>query len=216
MNKRFLHYLKIVAIIHIITVAVVLTFSNWQGCRRNRTTMLPVNLMMIEPVAMITAEPVIETLPPEVKPPPPKRKPKRKKPVVNNTFVKRSKTPKKPVKTLTPEEIKKLFTPDAQMANRNVTSDKDALYDAIVQQTFRSAWTQPSFEEAGDARVTVEIRLLENGTVASWKFVAKSGNAVLDSSVEKAVNSVRKINGLSAGYLRRNKRVTLPFKVKNE
>jgi TonB family protein len=59
----------------------------------------------------------------------------------------------------------------------------------------------------------VSIRLGENGVIVGRRLATGSGNRVLDKSVMQAVNSVTRISGLSSGFLKRYRVISVSFKI---
>ena len=87
---------------------------------------------------------------------------------------------------------------------------------ALIRQAFYEAWQQPSFADAGNAEATVTIRLGGRGTVLEARLTRSSGNALLDTTVNRALPCVTAIPGLSADFVRDHPVVTLAFKVEKE
>lgn len=86
----------------------------------------------------------------------------------------------------------------------------DGMYRALIDQTYRRAWKPPSYSEVGDAITLVSLYLRSDGTVIKYHLKG-SGNELLDVSVRKAMESVRRIPGLSSDYVGRNKVIPLNF-----
>lgn len=218
MNRRFIHYLKIVAAAHIGAVLLFMLISGGRILLRRKTEVrLPVEFVVEAPAAPVVTEMV--TTVPEEKEPEPEPKPasrRRLEIIKSNKRVTRS-IKRKPLqrRQLSDEEIKKLLAQGAKPAEHtSVPDDDDARYDLIVHNELYAAWNAPNIEMAGDNAAKVSIRLAKDGRIIARKLVKESGNALMDSSVMQAVNAVQKIRGLSVGYLARNEWVTIVFRVK--
>lgn len=219
MQTRFWRYFMLVAIIHIVLLSGYMFIS---GCnriiKRKPVVMMPVEVMMHAPKKAVVAPPVREPDPaPIVKPKPvtpPKPKPRRKlTPVkVSNKRVTRN-DKKPPRKVLTDKEIKKRLKNDIKVDTTKYNPTANAVDFAKVKSALYNAWNQPSDEEAGGVIVRAEITFAVDGRIVGRRLVKQSGNAVLDQSVMTALNSVKNINGLSASFLKKHKKVIISFMV---
>ena len=224
MTTKFWRYFMWIAIIHIVLLSVYMFVS---GChrivKRKPMVMMPVEVM-VEAQKTVVAPPVRKPKPePEIvpvskpKPKPktkPKLKPKKKLPPVKVSKKRIIRNDnKKPKKVLTSKEIKQRLKNDIKVTNPTYNPSADALDFAKVKSALYDAWNQPSHEEAGGITLRAEITFASDGTIIGRRLVKPSGNVVLDRSVMNALNSVRKINGLSAGFIKNHKKVVISFMV---
>ena len=167
-----------------------------------------------EPEPEPPAEP--EVVIPEPKPEPVKPKPKkpkkskRKRPKIEISH-KRVGSPRP--NPLTEAQIRKLLDSGAVAGDHTSIPDEDARCMAAIKNTLYALWDQPSLAVAGNASAAMRLRLGSDGVVRSAVVYRKSGNAELDNSVMAVAGSIKKIRGLTAGFLRRHPNVTISFKV---
>lgn len=118
---------------------------------------------------------------------------------------------------LSANEIKQaLALPPADSAGPQPVDELDTTYKRIIEEVFYRAWHPPSYADAGNATATASIELRAGGVVTARRLSRPSGNAVLDASVVKALESVTRIPGLSRSYIERNSPVELVFNVEKE
>lgn len=116
-------------------------------------------------------------------------------------------------KKLTPEEIQRWMNLGATAGDHNSILEGDALYEEIIKRACYNAWNQPSYQEVGRATAEVTIKFLPDGTIVDVTMTRKTGNAAMDGSVMQAVNSLKRIDGLSPDFLRYNSPVIVSFRV---
>jgi outer membrane biosynthesis protein TonB len=220
MNKRFFHYFRIVAAVHIIVLVAVLVASGWRNFFRKKPDFsVPVEFVVEVPAqqALLSERPAAVIEPreiPEPDPTPaPKPPPRKEKIEVSKKKVVKPTGKTEPVKPLSEEEIRRLLAMGAKPGNHTSVPDEDVRCLDIVRRALYSAWNQPSSEEAGDATAEVTISVQAGGRVVSTKMTRKSGNVVVDSSVMDAVNSVKRVEGLTSGFVSRYPSITISFKV---
>ena len=170
------------------------------------------------------AEPEPEVLPepdppatiPEPDPAPPKPKP-RKKIEVSKKRITRSNAPKTPKRNkLSEEEIRKLLAAGAKAGDHTSIPDEDQRCFALIKNTLHAVWDQPKAEAVGDAEAGLRITLEPGGRIRSSKLHRKSGNPVLDASVQHVGDTVQRIHGLSADFIRRHPTLTITFCVTDD
>jgi len=123
-----------------------------------------------------------------------------------------SKNPKD--KALSEAEIRRLLLLGARPGDKNsIPPDEESRCFAFIKRAFNDAWTQPSYDEVGDAVAQVEVRLQRDGSIFGVRLVKKSGNNVLDASVLQAATTVKRIEGLTPQFLGKYDEVTIDFKV---
>ncbi|MFO7871031.1 MAG: TonB C-terminal domain-containing protein [Kiritimatiellia bacterium] len=210
MNPRFVHYLKIVALVHIALVAVWIGFTVARGFLTGKNeTVIPVEFVVESPALHQPA-----TQPPEIKPPqsPEPRPPERKIEVSQKTVVRRSEETTEP-KIPDAEEIKRILSNKEPRTVSPTVSSEHSRCMALIKQTLRSAWAQPSAGAAGDSVVQAKIKLDHSGKIVERSLTARSGNPVMDESVMEALQAVDRIKGLSREFLRNNRSIPVSFRV---
>lgn len=71
----------------------------------------------------------------------------------------------------------------------------------MIHDRFYSQWEQPTSLYGGETEfvATVEIRIERDGRISSFEVIRSSGNFVMDDSIRKAGNRVRRIDPLPDG-----------------
>lgn len=220
MNTRFRQTFKFVTAAHGLALLALLIGPRFQGCGRAAPEMsLPVTLRM-EAAPPPERSPDPDPIPPKPDPappkpdpaPPPKPRPRPEIEVSQKRVVRELDPKRERVfrDDMVQDLEKKLTTPD-----RPVTADDSPIHLQRVRDTLYRAWEdRPSRQEAGGATATVTIHFEASGRVANRALTGPSGNAALDASVMKAVQSVTWIPGLTEDFLRqRNYRVSVAFRL---
>lgn len=89
-----------------------------------------------------------------------------------------------------------------------------AWYYAMVKQIMYEAWQQPSgLANAGNPVATVVIRVKRDGSVSDWQMVRPSGNALMDESVKRAVQAVRRLKPLPPQLIGPSHDITIQFEL---
>jgi len=223
MNTRFLHYLKIVACIHIAVVLICASWAGWHRLFRKKPELVvPIEFVVDVTPPMPVVEDILPHLPeekprdipePDAKPRPrPKPKPKPRPKIEKGRKIKRA-PKKKSTPKLSAEEIRKLLAAGAKPSDHTSVPDEDARCLSIIRERLYSAWAQPSSEAVGNSVAVLFLRLSRNGDVLKTGLDKHSGNTQLDDSVLAAGKSVRHISGLTAAFLKRYPTVTISFRV---
>lgn len=228
MNKRFVTSLEVVTAVHgAVILAVILTPDiKWPFKKKPEMT-IPVEFVIEVPYGLEEkkdAGPKFVEIPkpkddtvsvkPKVNAKP---KPDRKPPKPDTVKIQSPKGSKKPVKPMSEEEIKKWLSLGAKMGDHtSIPLDEEMRCFAVIRQTLHDAWDQPSKAEAGDAEVEVTIRLSSGGLISGSSVTGKSGLDVMDRSVEEAVRSVKRIEGLTEDFIVNHPKVTVGFAVTGE
>ncbi len=234
MSNRFIHYLKIITIIHFSVLLGLWLVPAFRGLfRKKPEMMIPVEFLVdtrgMESEFEEVEEPDVEepeavVVQEEKKKPAPDIKPdvkkedvpaKDKKPKIEKSKVRIFKNNNSKGKTtLTKEEILRLLAQGAKPSDRTTIPGEEDRCLMVIHNTLYEAWVQPSREEVGDLVVGIEIKFLMDGSIVGRKMVSSSGNDLLDSSAMQAVNIVKRIPGLSEDFLKRHGFViTVSFKV---
>lgn len=219
MNKNFVHYLKIVAAVHIGVILLLVLISIGRVFFLSKPdVMLPVDFVVEVPSApVVTEKParvVHEKEAQDMPSPTPEHEPERKRKIERSKIrIIRGSKERPARKQLSEKEIKKLLAQGAKAGDHTSIPDDDARCFEIVRQALYGAWVQPSAEEAAGAVAEASIRLRRDGIVVDRNLVRKSGNPVLDASVMQALHSIRRIAGLSSAFVNRHEVITVSFEI---
>ena len=237
MNQLRVRTFSNVAAAHIVGIVLLVLSTGFRAALSKRSEPVPVmefvvNMAPDEPEPSPVApfdfspppppEPAARDIPEEQpKPrqkPPDARKPKPvKKPIVPSTrkITRRADGARRPEKRLSPEEVARLLAMGARAGDHTVIpADEEVRCYTVIRQTFYDAWGQPSRDEVPPgATAEASIRVLWDGTVADRRVTRGSGNAVLDGSVQQALNSVRRIEGLTRDFVRKHDTVAITFRL---
>ncbi len=89
-----------------------------------------------------------------------------------------------------------------------------AWYYAMVKQIMYEAWQQPSgLANAGNPIASVTIRVKRDGTIADWQLVRPSGNKLMDDSVKRAVQAVKRLKPLPPQFIGPSQDITIQFEL---
>lgn len=224
-RSRFIRYFLVVAIVHVVVISAILISP---GCRdmfrKKPEVAIPVEFLVdVSQPEPAQPEPVVPTpAPPKPEPekePEPRKEPKpieRKRPKIERSTTKVTRKtkpdPEPKRKKLTEKEIRKLLDDGATPSDRTSIPDEDSRCLDIIRRKLHSAWTQPSTAAFG-LSAELRIGLRGGGVVTSRTIVKSSGSATFDTSVTRAGDVVNKINGLTAGFIRRYPTVTIEFRI---
>lgn len=216
--------------VHGLLIALVLLMSVVRGCACSRSTRMevqpieflvelpgdePETLSLREPPEEVVPDPPLDEPAPEAPPekipdPEPEvAKPRREPIEVSRKRVVRGDPPPDRKPALDPEELRRRLLEGAEVSDRTTDPDEDARGMARVRAVLFAAWMQPP--EQGVRPAKVEVIFGEDGSLRDYKLLESSGDALYDASVMRALGSVRRISGLSAGFLRRHPRLTVEF-----
>lgn len=230
------------ASLHGAIVAAFLILSLWRGCvrppkPREIVTYIDVAAAAPPPEPPSVLEPLREPpRPPEPRPtpprpvprdipeprpqptPPPKPPPPRPRVEPSTQRVTRVQQPPAPARRppLTADQIREQLARGlpASSASTSARDDFPGWYFAMVRQTLYDAWLQPSgLSAASGLTVHVLIRVERDGTISRRQLVKPSGNAAMDDSVMRAVESVRKLRPLPDQYRGPYRDITVEFEL---
>jgi len=89
-----------------------------------------------------------------------------------------------------------------------------AWYYAMVKQIMYEAWQQPSgLANAGNPTASVTIRVKRDGTISDWQMLRPSGNALMDDSVKRAVQAVKRLKPLPPQFIGPSQDITIQFEL---
>jgi outer membrane biosynthesis protein TonB len=173
----------------------------------------------VEPIVLPQPKPKQKPPEPDLKPPEPKpkvaeSKPKPPKPPKIETskrLVTRG-TSKQPPK-MTDKEIMEWLLKGAKLGDHTSIPDEESRGFEAVRNALYRAWNEPSKAEAGSSVSEVTLRLAMDGSVISAELSQRSGNPIMDTSVQRALASVRRVNGVSADFVKRHPVIEVAFKV---
>lgn len=145
--------------------------------------------------------PIPEKKPPPKPPEPPKPPPKDIR--QTNRVVRPAPPPKD--KPLTEKEIAELLKRGARIGDTTQIPPASqmalAAYYNHVRERMYAAWQQPAqLASLPGLSTDVRITVAPNGSILSRVKTRSSGNALMDDSVMKAVQSVKALRALPAGY----------------
>ena len=87
-----------------------------------------------------------------------------------------------------------------------------AWYYAMVKQIMYEAWQQPSnLANAGRPVAFVTIRVKRDGTITDWQMTRPSGNALMDESVKRAVQLVKRLKPLPPQFIGPSQDIEITF-----
>jgi len=230
MDGRFAHTFRIVAAIHIVALIAMIAASSWPFTRRTRSVTMPVEFVVeVPPAAPVPeAPPVVEPTPPPPEPKPPPRKtpapkPRKKKQIkVSKRRVAR-KTDTPPERRMSEEEIRKLLQSGAKPSDHTQVPDVYSRELQKIRDAMDEAWERqfrPSYSEVGGATAVVRIWLRPDGSISKWTLEKASGHSDLDASATGAVQSVKRVMGLSSAFLSSGKArvegISIDFCIKAE
>ncbi len=216
-ENYFSYHFKRVLLAHIIIIALLFVF--WGASilinkiKKKPPLTIPVNFVVmpaqknietvkktiIQPVKEVPKEvPVKKTYTPEIK-------------VSKQKVVREEQEPALPPKKITEEQLRKEL---ASVINTTSYTLSDEQKNMVrIRNALYLAWQQPSKEAVGDDQVTLEISFDANGNIISRKLIRSSGNKILDESVIYGASKVNSIPGLTKEFFKRNKKVTILFRV---
>jgi outer membrane biosynthesis protein TonB len=237
-NPWFKRSFRVVTVVHFAALLAMVLVSACQSLIRPRAEVhMPVEFVVeapageageeqepeIEPIAIPKPkpkpdpavkpkpEPVVKPVPaPKPKPAPPK--PRVAKIETSKRLVTRPGSSKQPPK-LTDREIMEWLMKGAKLGDRTSIPDEESRGFEAVRNALYRAWNQPSQAEAGHAVAEVSLRLAMDGSVISADLSQRSGNPTLDVSVQRAMASVRRIDGVTAEFVKRHPVIEIAFKV---
>ena len=213
----FSYHFKRVLLAHIIIIALL--FACWgvsilfNKIKKRPPLTIPVNFVVtpaqknVKTVNTVVAPPVkdIQKVVPIKKTYKPEIKVNKKK------VVRGEKKPEVQTKKLTEEQLKKELSSDNSATSYTLSDEQKNM--VRIRNALYLAWQQPSKEAVGDANVTLQISFDSNGNIISRKLVRSSGNKILDDSVLYGASKVNSIPGLTKEFVKRNKKVTILFRV---
>jgi TonB family protein len=165
-------------------------------------------------VASFAPEPAPDAIP-EPKAEKPLEKKPEKKPIQRSTKKVTRKSPdgKPKASGLSEEEIRRLLALGATPSDHTSIPDEDARCFELVRRTLYELWAQPAAEDVGGATAEGEIRLLSDGRVVGRNLRKASGSAAMDQSVLDALETARRIEGLTPEFIARHPTVSVRFRV---
>lgn len=89
----------------------------------------------------------------------------------------------------------------------------DMVYMDIMRQTLYRAWDQPTDIGIAGLVTRVELSMDPDGTIASSRITAGSGNRIMDDSVMRAVRAVRRISRVPPEFFRSHRRIVVAFEL---
>jgi TonB family protein len=89
-----------------------------------------------------------------------------------------------------------------------------AWYYAMVKQLMYEAWQQPSgLANSGNPTTTVTIRVKRDGSISDRQLMRSTGNKLMDDSVMRAVQSVKRLKPLPPQFIGPSQDITITFEL---
>jgi colicin import membrane protein len=212
-NPNVMRQFRRVALVHGAIVLLLFSATAWRRLIQRRE---PESISIAFTVAVPPMEP--EAPPealfePETPEPAPQPKPARKPIERSARKVTRTtdRTPRQP--RLTEEQIRRLLEQGARPADRTSIPEEDARCFEIVRRALYETWAQPAAADAGGLTAEAAIRIGPGGQVSGRELRRGSGSAAFDQSVRDALETVRRIEGLTPGFIGRHPSVSVLFKI---
>lgn len=114
--------------------------------------------------------------------------------------------------SLSDKDLKNLARSDMKFGQGDPVS-REAAYFELIRQTLYRGWAQPSSIGVAGLTVRVELTFNPDGSIVSSRILNGSGNQVMDASVSRALNTVRRVPGLPADFLSSHRRISVAFEL---
>lgn len=114
--------------------------------------------------------------------------------------------------TLSADDMRRLLNGDSRFGDGSPVSQEFVVIDMVRQAMYR-AWDQPTDIGIAGLVTRVELSFSADGSITGSRMLNSSGNARMDASVMKAVQSVRRIPGLPASFLSSHRRIPVAFEL---
>ena len=117
-------------------------------------------------------------------------------------------------KALSDEEIKRMMGLGAKAGTEEkLATSEEQLCISLIYKAYYDKWESPSYSPTLKD-ILLRVVFDQGGRVVNWQLVQSSGDAAADASVKRAAQIVKYVPGLTPAFLRKNKSVTVRFKVK--
>ncbi len=151
------------------------------------------------------------------KPEPPKPKPERPKVEVSQTRVRRD-PPRdsKPPPRMTEQQIRDMLKQGmpAQATGTPAADDLPPSYYAQIRVAMYEAWQQPGGLSARSGlSVLVSVRVQRDGSVTRKEILRRSGNALMDQSVQRALDATSRLPALPSSFRGAYRDITVEFEL---
>ncbi|MEI7880570.1 MAG: TonB family protein [bacterium] len=114
--------------------------------------------------------------------------------------------------TLSEADMRRLLNSDSRFGEGSAVTQEFIVLDMVRQAMYR-AWNQPTDIGIAGLVTRVELTFNPDGTIVGNRILSSSGNKTMDASVMRAVESVRRVSGLPAGYLSSHRRIPVAFEL---
>lgn len=213
--EYFAYSLKRVFLVHFLIIAMLFAVFGisilLNKIKKNPPLTIPISFVVesvpqqVAPINKIILTPVEETMPT-------KSIYKKKEIKVNKKkIVRGEKKTEVQKKTITEEELKKQLSNDSAIPAYSLSDEQKNMIR--IRNALYQTWQQPSKAAVGDAQVTLQIKFDSFGNITSRRLIDSSGNKTLDDSVLAGATRVFSVQGLTKEFLKRNKKVTISFRV---
>ncbi|MDZ4198060.1 MAG: TonB C-terminal domain-containing protein, partial [Kiritimatiellia bacterium] len=123
-----------------------------------------------------------------------------------------------PVQTNRPPtkaEIERMLAQN--LPSRPVSSQPEEIpswYFGLVKQAFYDIWAQPSGLSASSGlRVDATVRVCRDGSILRRTVTRRSGNSVMDASVQQALDAVNRLRPLPDTFRGAHRDITIAFEL---
>lgn len=114
--------------------------------------------------------------------------------------------------SLSEADMRRLLNGDSRFGDGSPISQEFVVLDMVRQAMYR-AWDQPTDIGIAGLVTKVELSFSSDGTITGSRMINSSGNKVMDASVMRAVQSVRRVAGLPPSYLSSHRRIPVSFEL---
>lgn len=211
MNDRFRRVCWISAGAHVGVIVALLAVT---AIRSWVSTWKPKEVTMF--VSLHTPQPPAPPEPPPPIPKPPEPKKVEKKPIERSTQrVERVVSPPQP--PAPPVDIAQALRkaiPAGPSGGTPSSDDFPGWYYQDVYERFHAAWEQPGVGAVPHGtKATVRIRVARDGAVTQRRLTGRSGNQVMDDSIERAMNTVQRLRPLPDTYRGAHRDIDIEFEL---
>jgi TonB family protein len=113
-------------------------------------------------------------------------------------------------------DLKKKFSPSTTVDMPGNSSTAYANYRDVIGSIYYEAWTPPDDTSSDDANIKVRITVASDGTVVSAQIIAFSGDAKVDDSIQRTLESVTFIAPFPEGMTEKERPFIINFNLKTK
>jgi TonB family protein len=113
------------------------------------------------------------------------------------------------------ESLRKGFKDGTQVEVHGTGGAAYANYAQTIFEIYDQAWMLVQEGDSGNATTKVRVVIERNGRVKSARIIRRSGNSVLDNSVQKALDRVRRVPPFPSGSRDREREFIINFNLES-